>query len=175
MEATRTGIRTRAGRRRWGDGVVVIAGDVPLAIELEAAAADAGWKCSPRRGPRADAPFLILDLLGGHEPDAPLQGGPQAIWCGPGSLTALDPAGGAVDFTPCRRCGRRTNRADARAGHRRGRGHAVERFFATLGKHTVWVGDAPGLVLGRIVCQVINECAFALARGSAAPRTSTPA
>jgi 3-hydroxybutyryl-CoA dehydrogenase len=42
---------------------------------------------------------------------------------------------------------------------------AAERFFTTLGKHTAWVADAPGLVLGRIVCQVINEAAFALGEG----------
>jgi 3-hydroxybutyryl-CoA dehydrogenase len=42
---------------------------------------------------------------------------------------------------------------------------AAERFFGTLGKHVAWVGDAPGLVLGRIVCQVINEAAFALGEG----------
>jgi len=42
---------------------------------------------------------------------------------------------------------------------------AAERFFATLGKHVEWVGDAPGLVLGRIVCQVVNEAAFALGEG----------
>jgi 3-hydroxybutyryl-CoA dehydrogenase len=41
----------------------------------------------------------------------------------------------------------------------------AERFFATLGKHTLWVDDAPGLVLGRIVCQVVNEAAFALGEG----------
>jgi 3-hydroxybutyryl-CoA dehydrogenase len=41
----------------------------------------------------------------------------------------------------------------------------AERFFAALGKHVEWVGDAPGLVLGRIVCQVINESAFALGEG----------
>jgi 3-hydroxybutyryl-CoA dehydrogenase len=34
-----------------------------------------------------------------------------------------------------------------------------------VGKHVTWVGDAPGLVLGRIVCQVINEAAFALGEG----------
>ena len=34
-----------------------------------------------------------------------------------------------------------------------------------LGKHVVWVQDAPGLVLGRIVCQLINEAAFALGEG----------
>jgi 3-hydroxybutyryl-CoA dehydrogenase len=28
-----------------------------------------------------------------------------------------------------------------------------------------WVQDAPGLVLGRIVCQVINEATFALGEG----------
>ncbi len=41
----------------------------------------------------------------------------------------------------------------------------AERFFAALGKHVEWVGDAPGLVLGRIVCQIINESAFALGEG----------
>ncbi len=41
----------------------------------------------------------------------------------------------------------------------------AERFFTLLGKHVAWVGDAPGLVLGRIVCQLINECAFALGEG----------
>jgi len=30
---------------------------------------------------------------------------------------------------------------------------------------SAWVGDAPGLVLGRIVCQLINEAAFALTEG----------
>ena len=28
-----------------------------------------------------------------------------------------------------------------------------------------WVGDAAGLVLGRIVCQLVNEAAFALGEG----------
>src|SRR5205823_14365833 len=41
----------------------------------------------------------------------------------------------------------------------------ADRFSAALCKHVEWVGDAPGLVLGRIVCQVINECAFALGEG----------
>jgi 3-hydroxybutyryl-CoA dehydrogenase len=44
-------------------------------------------------------------------------------------------------------------------------GARAERFFGALGKHVAWVGDAPGLVLGRIVCQVINEAAFALGEG----------
>jgi 3-hydroxybutyryl-CoA dehydrogenase len=46
---------------------------------------------------------------------------------------------------------------EARAG--------VAAFFAALGLHAEWVGDAPGLVLGRVVCQLVNEAAFALERG----------
>ncbi len=42
---------------------------------------------------------------------------------------------------------------------------AAEGFFRALGKHVEWVGDSPGLVLGRIVCQVVNEAAFALQQG----------
>ena len=42
---------------------------------------------------------------------------------------------------------------------------AAERFFTALGLHVQWVGDSPGLVLGRIVCQLVNEAAFALGEG----------
>lgn len=44
---------------------------------------------------------------------------------------------------------------------------SAERFFSNLGLHCVWVGDEPGLALGRIVCQLINEAAFALMDGTA--------
>ncbi len=150
-----------------GNGLIVIAGDSPLAIELEQAAEAAGWRvASPAEATGEDPPFLILDLSGGLEPDAPLQGGPQAICCTAGSLAVLDPAGGAVGFhalPPLSESrlveltrGPDTSRAAA---------DAAERFFATLGKHTEWVADAPGLVLGRIVCQLVNEAAFALGEG----------
>jgi 3-hydroxybutyryl-CoA dehydrogenase len=42
---------------------------------------------------------------------------------------------------------------------------AAESFFRSLGKHIEWVGDGPGLVLGRIVCQLVNEGSFAVAEG----------
>jgi 3-hydroxybutyryl-CoA dehydrogenase len=42
---------------------------------------------------------------------------------------------------------------------------AAEAYFRERGKHTEWVGDAPGLVLGRIISQLVNEAAFALQRG----------
>jgi 3-hydroxybutyryl-CoA dehydrogenase len=43
--------------------------------------------------------------------------------------------------------------------------NAFEDFFAKLGLHHEWVGDSPGLVLGRIVCQLVNEAAFAVGEG----------
>jgi 3-hydroxybutyryl-CoA dehydrogenase len=46
---------------------------------------------------------------------------------------------------------------------------AAEGFFATLGFLTEWVDDAPGLVLGRIVCQLVNEAAFAIGEGVGSP------
>jgi 3-hydroxybutyryl-CoA dehydrogenase len=44
-------------------------------------------------------------------------------------------------------------------------GDAGERAFAALGLHTARVAPSPAGVLPRIVCQVINECAFALGEG----------
>jgi 3-hydroxybutyryl-CoA dehydrogenase len=152
-----------------GDGLVVIAGETMLAMELAAAAAAAGWKvATPEDAAGAAVPSLILDLTidGAEEPAAPLQGAPQAICCAGGSLGALDPGGAAVGFhalPPFEDCAlveltRGAGTAQSAAG-------AAERFFATLGKHTTWVDDAPGLALGRIICLVANEAAFALGEG----------
>lgn len=41
----------------------------------------------------------------------------------------------------------------------------VERRLSGAGLHVEWVGDSPGCVLGRIVAQIVNEAAFALAEG----------
>jgi 3-hydroxybutyryl-CoA dehydrogenase len=147
----------------------VIAGETALALEIASAAADAGWDvASPEEAADAEVPALILDFTidGAEEPTAPLQGAPQAICCAGGSLAALDPGGAAVGFhalPPFEEC--------ALVELTRGPGTAqsaadtAERFFSTLGKHTTLVEDAPGLVLGRIVCQVANEAAFALGEG----------
>jgi len=42
---------------------------------------------------------------------------------------------------------------------------AAEELAARAGLHCEWVGDAPGLVLGRVVCQLVNEAAFAIGEG----------
>jgi 3-hydroxybutyryl-CoA dehydrogenase len=41
----------------------------------------------------------------------------------------------------------------------------VEGIFHALGFHCEWVEDAPGLVLGRIAAQLVNEAAFAIGEG----------
>jgi 3-hydroxybutyryl-CoA dehydrogenase len=46
---------------------------------------------------------------------------------------------------------------------------AAERVFRSLGFVTEWVEDAPGLVLSRIVCQLVNEACFAVGEGVGAP------
>jgi 3-hydroxybutyryl-CoA dehydrogenase len=149
-----------------GDGLVVIAGDGALADQLRDAAAQAGWDVRTPDTADGDVPFLVLDCTLADEPPAPLEGGPQAILCAAGSLAALDPGGSAVGFhvlPPLEdaQLVELTRGADSAGSAAR----AVERVFATLGKHTAWVADAPGLVLGRMVCQVINECSFSLGEG----------
>jgi 3-hydroxybutyryl-CoA dehydrogenase len=93
------------------------------------------------------------------------------LLCARGSLGVLDPGGSAVGFHvlgPLAQAGlvelTRSESSSPVAAVR------AERFFAALGKHVAWVGDAPGLVLGRIVCQVINESAFALGEGVGSAR-----
>jgi 3-hydroxybutyryl-CoA dehydrogenase len=149
------------------EGPVVIAGETTLALQIAHAALENGWEVLlPAEAVGGASPFLILDLTGDEEPEAPLQGGPQAICCAAGSLAAQDPGGSAVGFhalPPFEACRlveltRGPDSSDAAAA-------ATERFFGSLGRHVEWVGDAPGLVLGRIVCQVINEAAFALGEG----------
>jgi len=152
-----------------GDGLVVIAGLSPLAEELAQAAHGAGWEVAlPTEARESGAvPELILDAsLPGEEPEAPLQGGPQAISCAAASLAALDPGGGCVGFhalppltdSHLVELTRGPDSSEAAVA-------AAQRFFATVGKHTAWVGDGPGLVLGRIVSQLVNEAAFALQEG----------
>ena len=147
------------------EGLVVIGGESALAEELRGAATLAGWEALDPIDAAGQVPWLTIDCGTGDE-DPPLEGGPHLMLCDRGSLAALDADGPSAGFhclpplDGCRlveltRGPNTTPLAAARA----------ERFFATLGKHTAWVGDAPGLVLGRIVAQLVNEAAFALGEG----------
>jgi 3-hydroxybutyryl-CoA dehydrogenase len=166
-----------------GEGVVVISGSSVLAEELRDAATAAGYEVrSPHTPTGGVLPALVLDCEGVPAPQqsqagaqegrpdrrgAPHpQGGARVVLCANGSLSSLDPGGSAVGFHvlgPLASAGlielTRSESSSPVAAAR------AERFFAALGKHVAWVGDAPGLVLGRIYCQVINESAFALGEG----------
>ena len=132
-----------------------------------------GWDVAAPEEADGEVPALIVDC--GDDDDSPLQGGPQlaavrrraARRAGPGRPEAgfhlLPPLGRLVELTAPP-----TTAPAALA--------AAERFFATLGMHAERVGDAPGLVLGRIVAQLVNEACFALGEGvGSRRRTSTPA
>lgn len=148
-----------------GDGrLVVISGDLSIAHELRARAEDAGWDVAEEAG--GEVPFLCIDA--GHEigEDEPLQGAPQVVLCADGSLHQLDPGGTAAGFHAI-------GPLEPGAPVELTRGEfttqaALERsvaFFSSLGLRTFGVKDGPGLVLGRMICQLINECVFALQDG----------
>jgi 3-hydroxybutyryl-CoA dehydrogenase len=170
-----------SGQPAGGEGVVVISGGGVLAEELRSAAMQAGYEVREPHAPTGGVlPALVLEcdrspdkrsrgpMFDSAHPDrrgtppAP-QGGARLILCAQGSLGSLDPDGSSVGFhvlPPFEHAGLvELTRGDSSSPLAAGR---AERFFAALGKHVAWVGDAPGLVLGRIVCQVINESAFAL-------------
>jgi 3-hydroxybutyryl-CoA dehydrogenase len=162
-----------------GEGVIVIDGAGLVAEELRHLAGEAGYEVrSPHdptggvlpslviecdRAPPGDDELSPASASGAHEQP---QGGAHLILCEAGSLGRLDPGGSAVGFHVLAPLEQGTlveltrNEGSSPLAAAR-----TERFFAALGKHVEWVGDAPGLVLGRIVCQVINECAFALGEG----------
>ncbi len=48
---------------------------------------------------------------------------------------------------------------------RAGAAERAETFFTALGFDREWVEDSPGLVLGRIVCGLVNEALFAVGEG----------
>ena len=147
-----------------GSGRVAIVGEGPLAEELRALATSAGFELDTVGG---DGLELVVraEVTSPPEP-VELGDAPVCVLCAAGSLAELDHAGGAVGFhalPPLGECGlveltRGALSSDGAAEH-------AERFFGSIGKHVEWVGDAPGLVLGRIVCQLVNEACFALSEG----------
>ncbi len=159
-----------------GEGVVVIDGDAVIADELREAARAAGYTVRTPRDPLGDAlPGLFIDCslarpgaaaAGRERPPEPPHGGARMLLCAGGSLAELDDAGDAVGFHVLPPFAE-TRLAELTRGPSSSpvAAQRAERFFATLGKHVEWVGDAAGLILGRIVCQVINESAFAVGEG----------
>ena len=148
-----------------GDGLIVVAGESELAEELAEAATGAGWDVAAPEDADGEVPALIVDC-GGH--DHVLQGGPQLLLCDAAPLAAQDPGGPSAGFhllPPFGRLAELTSGPSTAPATLA----AAERFFGTLGMATERVGDAPGLVLGRIVAQLVNEACFAVGEGVGSP------
>jgi 3-hydroxybutyryl-CoA dehydrogenase len=143
------------------DRAVLISGFLPIAEELRARADDAGFTVTDQAD--GDVPWLILECGPPEDDAAPLQGAPRALLCAEGALQALDQGAAAVGFHALPPIGLvELTRTEATADIAAQR---TETFFTELGLPTAWVADAPGLVLGRIIAQVVNECAFAISEG----------
>jgi len=147
-----------------GDGTAAtILGKGPVADGLRERARSAGFEL------REGAPTeLVVDA--GPRPDpSPPGGGPLLAMCA-GSSLAERGEPGAVGFhllPPLD--GARLVELTRLPTTQSFACESAERFFASLGFLTEWVDDAPGLVLGRIVCQLVNEAAFAIGEGVGSP------
>jgi 3-hydroxybutyryl-CoA dehydrogenase len=144
---------------------VVVAGELNVAHELRVIAAHAGFDARGQDDAGGDVPWLVVDC--GADPDGPpVQGGPVAVLCAEASLHALDGGGSAVGFhllPPLAETA--VVELTAGPGTAAVAAERTEAFFAALGKRALWVGDGPGLVLGRIACQLVNEACFAVGEG----------
>jgi 3-hydroxybutyryl-CoA dehydrogenase len=158
-----------------GNGVVVVAGEGRLADDLRDAAADAGYEVLDIEQINGDAPDILIDAVTGRSPleAEPTIDDPETLvlaLCVDGSLAELDTRGGAVGFHALPPLAESQLIEMTRSSETRERDAGrAEQFFRSLGKHVEWVGDAPGLVLGRVVCQLVNEAAFAVSEGVGSP------
>jgi 3-hydroxybutyryl-CoA dehydrogenase len=143
-----------------GEGPFVnLVGDGPLAEGLRERARAAGYELRDA-GPAE----LIVDAR--VHPQAPVPGGaPVIALCASSSLAARGEVG-AVGFhlLPPLDEAKLVELTRAPATQTFA-AEAAEDFFARLGFHAEWVEDAPGLVLGRIVSQLVNEGWFAVGEG----------
>ena len=137
-----------------GRAVSVVGGGA-VAGTLRAALEDAGFDVTGQGG----EPWLVVGC------DGPAAGEHRMVLVDNASLHRLDPGaagfhllaplrpGGVIELTA-------TDVTPAETMSR------ARELAGALGQHAEEVGDAPGLVLGRIVCQLVNEAAFLIGEGN---------
>jgi 3-hydroxybutyryl-CoA dehydrogenase len=154
-----------AGRAHDGEPLVIL-GEGADAEQLRALAADRGFSVATEV-PYTSTPFVLCTAPSTVKRvpcDLPV-----AVSCATTSLAAvrrlgaigfhvLPPVGDAklIELT-------RLPTADPTVIRK------AEAVAAGLGLYAEWVDDAPGLVLGRIVAQLVNEACFAVGEGVASP------
>jgi 3-hydroxybutyryl-CoA dehydrogenase len=143
-----------------GEGTAVsILGNGPLADGMRERARSAGFEL------REGGPTELVVDAGPHPHPSPPGGAPLLVLCAATSLVARGEQGAVgfhmlppVDDSKLVELTRLPATQSFAA-------EAAEEFFSKLGLLSEWVEDAPGLVLGRIVCQLVNEAAFAIGEG----------
>jgi 3-hydroxybutyryl-CoA dehydrogenase len=135
--------------------VVAISGESTLADALRERGIAAGFDVG------GGDPELVLRVTPGEAVDS--RGVPIAVLCADRSLAAHD-IPGAVGFHLLPPLGKLVELTRL-PGTSEEAAAAAEQFFTAIGMHREWVADAPGLVLGRLVCQLVNEALFAIGEG----------
>jgi 3-hydroxybutyryl-CoA dehydrogenase len=138
---------------------VAVLGEGPVAELVRERARDAGLEL--REGAPAE---LVVD--GGLEPDPSPPGGAPLVVLSAGRSLAAHGEPAAAGFHLLPPLGDpplvELTRLPTTPGFV---ADAAEGFFGALGFVCEWVEDAPGLVLGRIAAQLVNEAAFAIGEG----------
>ena len=144
------------GRKVAIDGAGAVAGD--LVERARAAGFDAR---PPEDFGGSDEPELLVDASVPRAVGVMDGGPPTLTLCADATLAARDPSACGFHLLPGAALAELT-RLPSTAPEA---AEQAERFFAACGLHSEWVGDAPGMVLGRIVCQLVNEAMFAVGEG----------
>jgi 3-hydroxybutyryl-CoA dehydrogenase len=142
-----------------GGRVVCVLGTLPVAGELAAAAAQAGFEV--RREPGAREAWLTLHCGEGCAGAAGL----RARLLHDASLHAADPAAAGFHVVPPL-AGARLIEVTRTALTEPGAFERLGEFIVCLGRVAEEVADAPGLVLGRLVAALVNEAAFLIGEGN---------
>jgi 3-hydroxybutyryl-CoA dehydrogenase len=158
-----------------GGGRIAIEGDGRLADDLRQAAEDAGYDVRFVDEIEGGESEILVDASVGRSPIDPVPEPEDpnvlvCILCVDGSLAELDLRGTAVGFHALPPF-EESNLVELTWSRGASESNAMraDAFFRSLGKHVERVGDSPGLVLGRIVCQLVNEAAFAVSEGIGTP------
>jgi 3-hydroxybutyryl-CoA dehydrogenase len=136
---------------------IAVLGEGAAAGRLRELAAERGFELR-EGGADVEASFLAAD-------SGPVPAGPAALLCETRSLASWE-APAAVGFAlPVGAATPHSELTRLDGGASDGGAEAVARVLADLGLRPEWVGDGPGLLLGRVLAQVVNEGAFALGEG----------
>lgn len=142
---------------------VLVTGALPVARAIAAAAREAGFVVL--EDPAGAEPWLVVDCGGADGAGAGGGGAPRLRLLHDASLALSEPTaagfhvlGVPSDFRLAEITSTPATPPETL--------HRTETFLASLGLVTERVADAPGLVLGRIVAQLVNEAAFLIGEGN---------